>query len=243
MRQITKDLNSATVLLGKKRKLLCCPYVEFQKSCVGLSKFMSIFFFFFFFFFEKHPKVQNVGTFSTISSKKKQPIWSKLGAFLTVFCFCFCFFSFKFYFLLKSVTEGNTTIIFRGAPFDFQGAWKLGSGKAAIFFFFFLTPQMDEGFFFSLTGGWSLFLQKFLFRHWMSGPVLIFFSSLSSAVKIFVLFCFVFLLLRLVKLLSLVLFVSVNSGWSLFFFFFFFRKLPCLLRISNGALLSRIGLV
>ena len=195
MRQITKDLNSAIVLLGKKRKLLCCPYVEFQKSCVGLSKFMSIFFFW------KAPKSTKCGYFfhhSPPPPERKNSNLIKIGCFPDRFLFLFLFFvffSFKFYFLLKSVAEGNTTIISRGAPFDFQGAWKLGSGKAAIFvffFWFFLTPQMDEGFFLVSLGGEVYFFKNFYFSTGCRGQFEFFFSSLSSAAKIFVLFCFVF---------------------------------------------------
>ena len=61
----------------KRKQLLSCPQVGFLNFGGSRSEI----------YFSEHPKVQNLGAFSTffLKKSKKHPIWTKLGAFLTLF--------------------------------------------------------------------------------------------------------------------------------------------------------------
>ena len=92
---------------AKKRKLLCCPQVEFLNIWVGW-----IFFFFWFSFLKSTQTYrQNLGAFSPFFSKKKMKkkkkknhlIWQRLGAFPTLIYFIL------FLEMGRSLAEGNTT--------------------------------------------------------------------------------------------------------------------------------------
>ena len=88
-------------LKAKKRKLLCCPQVEFLNIWVSRSANN------FFLFFLKHPKVQHLGAFSTFFLKKgeKTPSLKKIGCIPDPNFFHFIFGD-------GSVAEGNTTFFF-----------------------------------------------------------------------------------------------------------------------------------
>ena len=112
------------------------------------------------------------------------------------------------------LATGLNSAIYRAPPFDFQGghgSWSRVKKKFAakgfeVLFFFFYTPQMNEIFFFSLTGGWIFVFKNYhcatKFRGWVE---IFFLHRLQQSL-------FVCVFLRLVKSF----FFSLNSGWSFF---------------------------
>ena len=122
---------------------------------------------------------------------------------------------------MSSIYKGVPSERVRGAPFDFQGAWKLGLGN--FFFFFFFFNSSDGWIFFfvclfcfvlvSLVD--EVFSLKLPFCHWISGSGWFFFRCLFQQSFFFCLF--VFFTPQVSEI-----FFSLNSGW-----FFFSKKLPC----------------
>ena len=146
--------------------------------------------------------------------------------FMSIICICFAMFLFILSLLgcwivspRRRGFKKKNQIQLSGAPFDFLGAWKLGSGKMAakFFFFFLLLRWMKFSFLVSMVG------EVFFFKNYH------FATGFWSRVEFFFLRCLWQRSFFFTPQVSEVFFLVSTAGEV-----FFLKKLPCPPLISDG---------